>query len=371
MKKNISINIFGTIYAIDEDAYQLLENYLQSMKNYFSSQEGGDEIADDIEHRVAELLWEYKNRGMEAVNIETVKEIINKVGNPSDIDDGGASVHNDSTVGEEEAEVNDGRETMTFFDRVKHHVRTHHLYRNTKDKVLGGVCSGMAEYFGAGDVVFWRAGFIVLAFLLSKVTIWWLPDFFNGIVPVMYIILWIVVPEAKTPEDKLRMKGRKVNPETLKQQVVSDSEEQQEKSRNTPTTRNSGCIRFVFAVLLVLLLFPLFFMFVALLFGIVILFSVALGLSSFVFSLIPEMQWIPDLFDLCTPLLWVALLSAFVVVAMPIYCIIRFLRNNSRPLSVASVFTLIATWILSLAAFIFTVVMISIQVHNSTLLTAA
>ena len=57
MKKNISINIFGTIYAIDEDAYQLLENYLQSMKSYFQRQEGGEEIADDIEHRVAELLW--------------------------------------------------------------------------------------------------------------------------------------------------------------------------------------------------------------------------------------------------------------------------------------------------------------------------
>ena len=75
MKKNISINICGTIYAIDEDAYQLLENYLQSMKNYFRNEEGGDEIADDIEHRVAELLWEYKEKGMTAVNIETVKEM--------------------------------------------------------------------------------------------------------------------------------------------------------------------------------------------------------------------------------------------------------------------------------------------------------
>ena len=93
MKKNISINICGTIYAIDEDAYQLLENYLQSMKNYFRNEEGGDEIADDIEHRVAELLWEYKEKGMTAVNIETIKEIINKVGNPKDIDD---STHTDT-----------------------------------------------------------------------------------------------------------------------------------------------------------------------------------------------------------------------------------------------------------------------------------
>ena len=85
MKKNISINIFGTIYAIDEDAYQLLENYLQSMKNYFERQEGGDEIADDIEHRVAELLWEHKQQGMEAVTIDTIKGIIEKIGNPAEI----------------------------------------------------------------------------------------------------------------------------------------------------------------------------------------------------------------------------------------------------------------------------------------------
>ena len=66
MKKNIQINIFGTIYAIDEDAYQLLNNYLEGMKQYFCRQEGGDEIADDIEHRVAELLWQYKEQGTAA-----------------------------------------------------------------------------------------------------------------------------------------------------------------------------------------------------------------------------------------------------------------------------------------------------------------
>ena len=86
MKKNITINLFGTLYNIDEDAYQLLDNYLQSMKNYFSRQLNGDEIADDIEHRVAELLWEYKEKGIEAVSIDIIKEIIGKIGNPSEID---------------------------------------------------------------------------------------------------------------------------------------------------------------------------------------------------------------------------------------------------------------------------------------------
>ena len=78
MKKNISINICGTIYAIDEDAYQLLENYLQSMKNYFRNEEGGDEIADDIEHRVAELLDELAE-GIHLVGIGDVVHTIHHI----------------------------------------------------------------------------------------------------------------------------------------------------------------------------------------------------------------------------------------------------------------------------------------------------
>lgn len=85
MKKNISINLFGTLYNIDEDAYNLLENYLQSMQRYFGRQEGGAEIADDIEHRVAELLWKKKEAGMTAIDIDVVKGIIDTIGKAEDI----------------------------------------------------------------------------------------------------------------------------------------------------------------------------------------------------------------------------------------------------------------------------------------------
>ena len=82
MKKNITINLFGELYAIDEDAYELLNNYLESMKRYFSRRTDGAEIADDIEHRVAELLWEKREAGMSAVNIETVRGIGYRLQNP-------------------------------------------------------------------------------------------------------------------------------------------------------------------------------------------------------------------------------------------------------------------------------------------------
>ena len=88
MKKNISVNIFGTLYPIDEDAYELLQKYNDNMRRYYSKREGGDEIADDVEHRVAELLSELRANGTEAITIEHVKEIINRIGDPQDMDDG-------------------------------------------------------------------------------------------------------------------------------------------------------------------------------------------------------------------------------------------------------------------------------------------
>ena len=89
MKKNISVNIFGTLYPIDEDAYELLQKYNENMRRYYGRMEDGDEIADDVEHRVAELLSELRAQGVMAITIEHVKEIINRIGDPQDLDNNG------------------------------------------------------------------------------------------------------------------------------------------------------------------------------------------------------------------------------------------------------------------------------------------
>ena len=86
MKKNITVNIFGTLYPIDEDAYELLQRYNENMRRYYSHREGGEEIADDVEHRVAELLSEYRSQGVMAITIEHVTEIINRIGDPQQMD---------------------------------------------------------------------------------------------------------------------------------------------------------------------------------------------------------------------------------------------------------------------------------------------
>ena len=87
MKKNININMFGVIYAIDEDAYDLLKKYLENMRSYYSRRSGGEEIANDVESRVAELFADLKAQGVEAITIEHVEDIIKRIGDPQQMDE--------------------------------------------------------------------------------------------------------------------------------------------------------------------------------------------------------------------------------------------------------------------------------------------
>ena len=130
MKKNITINLFGALYAIDEDAYELLNQYQKNMRRYFSRKEGGEEIAEDIERRVAELFAELKASGVEAITMEHVQDIIARIGNPEEVD------------GEEAVETPGGG-AGTEKEKIRKK-----LFRDPDDKLLGGVASGLACYLG-------------------------------------------------------------------------------------------------------------------------------------------------------------------------------------------------------------------------------
>ena len=199
MKKNISINLFGTLYNIDEDAYELLDRYMESVKRYFN-REGGEDISDDIEHRIAELLWERREAGLEAIDVQTVRDIISKIGDPSDIDDG--SVNHDSHVHEEdpnssssftenrqqgyqrqESSSHYGEQKFSAWmdeqgSRLRGHFRGRRLYRDPDDKVLGGICSGFAQYVGGSDPLPWRL-LLVFLFFCTRLS-----------VGIIYLILW-------------------------------------------------------------------------------------------------------------------------------------------------------------------------------------
>ncbi len=372
MKKNITINLFGTLYAIDEDAYTLLERYLDSMKTYFSRQEGGAEIADDIEHRVAELLWEQKQNGVDAVNIDMVKAIIEQIGNPEEIADESRS--NDSGSSEDAQGRSDFRSRMTDFafetgekadniyNKVKASIRDKRLYRNPRDKVIGGVCSGLAEYFGTNDPLWWRLGFALLALLFFFEDSWFIPDVSTFVMPGIYVALLLIVPVAQTPEDTLRMKGQEVSPETLKEQVISETEAERTPSPTVSKTAN-GCLKALLVVFLIMLLFPMFAGLILLIIGIVAFICVAFDAQNIVASALgfPTLLQIIDAGGIY---ILIGALAGFIALAILIYAVFRIIRTSKKPMSSGKLTFLTVLWILSATLFFMSIIFANIRAEE-------
>ena len=230
MKKNITINMQGRLYAIDEDAYDLLKQYEDSLRNYFAGKEGGHEIVDDIEARIAELFDEVVAAGKAAIDISDVQDVIGRMGNPQQMDD------SEETDGNKETET-DGNKTAasSIIEQLKRTLLRpgKRLYRDTNDKKVAGVMAGLAHYYG-GDVTWWRLGAIVTPLILAicelpHIMLCWI---------VAYFILCITLPPACSPEDRLRMNGRDVNPQNIAEEVTADSV-----SQTQPQPRqHAGCL---------------------------------------------------------------------------------------------------------------------------------
>lgn len=352
MKKNISINLFGTLYAIDEDAYNLLERYLDSMKSYFSRQDGGEEIADDIEHRVAELLWQEKEKGCEAVNIDMIKEIIGKIGDPQQIDGGESDNHEADSQSADNNGENNGNQAFTanggsnrgeydrteqngtqqdnIFNNIRKGIKERRLYRDMNDKMLGGVCSGLARYMG-GDVTLWRLGVVAASIVLWWSTdIWWVPGLLGWIVPLAYLTLCFVVPVARTPEDYLRMRGEEVSPENINEQILRESNVNQQRMYDQQAPNNgSGCLKALLIVGVIIILFPLFAALISLLFASSIFSGfMSSGLLGSMFGDNAEAMFFGNLFSNMQGLLWVTLLCLILLCIIPLIFIIRAISGK-------------------------------------------
>lgn len=180
MKKTISVNIHGRNFLIEEEAHERLSNYLQDIKNHFGSGANVEEVVADIEASIAEKLQstitEYKN----VVTIEDVDALIDVMGTAKDFDD----AVGEASKAQQETKTNVEPET-----RVKRK-----LYRDMDNAVIAGVASGIATYFDV-DPVLIRVLFIAFTFT-------------GGFAFVLYIILWIAMPRAETPNQKLEMRGQ-------------------------------------------------------------------------------------------------------------------------------------------------------------------
>ena len=186
MKKAIKINLSGIIFHIDDDAYEKLKAYLDSISRHFSNKQESKEIVDDIESRIAELFQERITAETQVITVAIVNEVIDIMGNPEDFADSG----------EESGERQTFHETYSSSKR---------LYRNPENSVVGGVCGGLAAYFGIDPVIF-RLLFVIFFFA-------------GGASILVYVILWIVLPKAETAAQKLEMRGEKVNVSNLEKKI--------------------------------------------------------------------------------------------------------------------------------------------------------
>lgn len=191
MNKLLFVNISGIVFQIDETAYHKLELYLNSIRRKYGTSAEGEEIISDIENRIAELFTaKVGERG--AIMENTVDEIINTMGAPEDYEDVSfdAQQHQQQT---QQSNQTYERQTATKF------------YRDKDNNILGGVCAGLAAKF---DI---DALWIRLLFLVAF--------FFAGSGFLLYIILWIIIPEAKTTAEKLEMRGEKVDINNIERTV--------------------------------------------------------------------------------------------------------------------------------------------------------
>ena len=420
MKKNININLFGTLYAIDEDACTLLENYLDNMRSYFAKRDGGDEIFDDIEHRVAEHLWSLKESGMTAIDIDTVKQIISSIGNPDEMESGveeaadsktgetsdaeADSEDKDQNEGEDQGEGKDkdqnednghdqsesnsnasnvtdsnttAEETIggKWIDRVLHHVSTHRFYRDGKDKIGGGVISGLCHYCGGGDIVVWRVGivlFLMATFALNQtLRYFFLRPLFGLLftIPIIiYIALWLVAPVARTTEERLCMTGKEVTPESISKAIIAEAEEQVKP--NTKRSKGGNVLSRIAEILKFCIKTVALISFSALTaFALAyLIFSIAYAVVGEPFIRLFTNDDITLSFMASIPYMKfyivVSALCCFIAALLPLLLIVRSFKSEPKPMRTGIIAMLSGIWIVAMTLGFIMFVMIGIQMQK-------
>ena len=194
MKKTLNINIRGIVFNIDEDAYQELNNYLADVQKHYKNQLGYEEIVGDIENRIVELFQERVNNKKQAINLKDVIEIINILGRPTDF----------------ERELQDDEPSQGNQQRGPKR-----LFRDPENRMIGGVCSGISAYFDIDPI------WLRLAFILAVIM------FGTGI--LLYIILWVALPPARSLTDRMAMKGDPINISNIEKTVKEEMSDVKDK----------------------------------------------------------------------------------------------------------------------------------------------
>lgn len=192
MKKILSLSLGGRVFAVEEDAYARLSAYLSALKERFRGEPSVDELMQDIEASLAEKCAQRIQPYKEALALADVEAVIALLGDVDEIADG------------EDAEAGPSAQPDAG-------TTPRRLYRDAEDVVVAGVCAGLGAYLGV-DPLYVRLGFIILTLI-------------NGIGLVLYGVLWLVIPRALTPLQKLEMRGRPAKVSELQERVREKASE--------------------------------------------------------------------------------------------------------------------------------------------------
>lgn len=337
MKKTIKVNLSGLVFNLDEDAFEALNQYLESIKNHFGDNSEGNEIVSDIEYRIAELMQLKINTQKQVISIEDINEIIGIMGKPEDI------FHTDEDTDED-----------TTQEKTEKSATNRKFYRDIDNNWAGGVCAGLGAHFNIDPIII-RILFIVLAIPLFSFP------------AILYFILWIAIPAAITPQQKMQMKGSNYTLSDIESSVKNEYEkvksgfqrmkhsDQYEHTRQKMNTAGSGLVEIIafFGKVIVMIIG------VALIIAGISMFASMFGVfmfsDSFLFWTHTDQHHtlIPDfLYGMVNPnSLILVTISIFILIMAPIIAIIywglklilRFKANDKIISVVASV-----SWILSI-----------------------
>lgn len=288
MKKTININLGGLVFKIDDDAYDRLKLYLEALKNKFHNQDERNEIIQDIEYRFAELFSAELTKTQEVVTLEMVTNAVNTMGAPEEI--------------EEDDDFNVSEENFQESNFTKNKMPKK-LFRDPDNRVFAGVISGISKYLGISDPVWLR-----IAMVLIVITGFGFPF-------IIYLIVWVVTPYAKTASDKLQMSGDSINLENIENQVKKNINTEEIKRTTAVITDKASEIAPIVLKLIGLGL-VLFFGF-QLITATVALFGGGFFLSSF------NSSYLNLLFD-SNSSYYLGLFSLYMLIATPLILIIYF-----------------------------------------------
>ncbi len=190
MKKTLSIHLGRQLFVIEEDAYDKLQSYLKQLEQSLANEEGLMDIIEDIEMRFAELLHSYLSDSRKVVTLQDVVKAAESLGEPEMISDESGEPNHSKSSAFSEKDSNTSKR----------------LFRDMSNPMVAGVCSGIAAYVNIDPVII-RIIFVIFGFM--------------GFGVPVYIIFWLIVPSAKTPSERLQMRGKPVTVDSLKAEFES------------------------------------------------------------------------------------------------------------------------------------------------------